>query len=340
VTRTSNGHIDANAYERVVVFFANALGDHVLTLPTARALSAALEGRFTLLTAIGPTDLLFGDLQCQRIVQIPIEPDGAFDTRATTDTLGRTDLFISLNDGHNNCVSGLLGCLAARLSVGFHSSFDVRMVREPEHQVDRIFKVRAAFGDDDRPDAHAHPFRLPSASVQLASDLRAMLDGRRLLVIHAETKPDKSWPVTRVNEAVGVALERNPDYVACALAKNGARLEGLSPRVIPLAGLPLASACAVVAAADVFLGVDSFPLHVADLWRVPGVGLFGPTRASQWGFRFSPIARHVEVDGSMERLDSGRVLAALDEVMALARAHRRPAPIGNAQAPDVTLRYR
>jgi ADP-heptose:LPS heptosyltransferase len=70
-----------------------------------------------------------------------------------------------------------------------------------------------------------------------------------------------------------------------------------------------------VRSADAFLGVDSCMLHAADLFRVPSVGLFGPTRPSEFGLRF---ARHRIADGrgSMAALTPDVAAASLDELLA------------------------
>jgi hypothetical protein len=54
-------------------------------------------------------------------------------------------------------------------------------------------------------------------------------------------------------------------------------------------------------------------LHAADLARVPGVGLFGPTRAATWGFRFASH-RHVEMS-TMAEITAAEVLAALEDLV-------------------------
>jgi ADP-heptose:LPS heptosyltransferase len=71
----------------------------------------------------------------------------------------------------------------------------------------------------------------------------------------------------------------------------------------------------LVGEADLFVGVDSCMLHVADLFRVPGVGLFGPTRPRQWGFRFG-LHRHVVTEGDMSEIREDEVLGALEAVLA------------------------
>jgi ADP-heptose:LPS heptosyltransferase len=53
-------------------------------------------------------------------------------------------------------------------------------------------------------------------------------------------------------------------------------------------------------------------LHLADLYQVPGVGLFGPTDPSEFGFRF---ARHLHVRAAtmneISVADVGHALEAL-----------------------------
>jgi ADP-heptose:LPS heptosyltransferase len=83
--------------------------------------------------------------------------------------------------------------------------------------------------------------------------------------------------------------------------------------VLSLPGLPLSYAMALVAASDLFLGVDSCMLHAADFHRVPGVGLFGPTSPRRWGFRFGPH-RHVAVAGAIDQIGTAEVLAALESL--------------------------
>jgi hypothetical protein len=46
---------------------------------------------------------------------------------------------------------------------------------------------------------------------------------------------------------------------------------------------------------------------------VPGVGLFGPTRAATWGFRFASH-RHVEMS-TMAEITAAEVLAALEDLV-------------------------
>jgi ADP-heptose:LPS heptosyltransferase len=332
--------IDPAAYERIVVFFANALGDHVMALPAVRALSAAFGGRFTLATGKSPTDLLFGDVRCERVVQIPIPwGSGLFDAAGAAELIGPVDLFVSANTWDNERVSRLLDCLAPTLSVGLQRPF--QRVFTPDtrkHYIDQVFRICDAFGVSDGPEAWSHPFPLPDVSLRFAAGLYASFN-RKMLVIHVETKPDKRWAISGVNRSVEMFLDAHPEYVAVALAKHPASLDGLSPHIIPLAALPVASAAAVIRYADLFLGADSFPLHVADLCRIPGAGVFGPTSAKTWGYRFSTHARHIQSAGRMEDIDVHDVASALDELAAMSLVRVPADRMGTGAAPVVTLRY-
>jgi hypothetical protein len=53
-------------------------------------------------------------------------------------------------------------------------------------------------------------------------------------------------------------------------------------------------------------------LHAADLFRVPGIGLFGPSDPQEFGFRFTR-GLHLRGRGTMERIAVSDVILAFDE---------------------------
>ena len=55
-------------------------------------------------------------------------------------------------------------------------------------------------------------------------------------------------------------------------------------------------------------------LHAADLFNVPGVGLFGPTSSAEFGFKFSRH-HHVQADGTMDTIDPFNVLILLETLL-------------------------
>jgi ADP-heptose:LPS heptosyltransferase len=336
---TSQPDVDPARFDRIAVFFFNALGDHVIALPTLRALSSALGGRFTLATGEGATDLIFGDVRLQRVVRFPIR-GGEFDADQAAAMLGPTELFITVNQWHNASVNALLARLGEaapnRRAPRFVHAFNA----DPSHhRVDQLFGICARVGLFGRPDDYAQPFPLPAISIDFAARIRAALGRPRLLVTHVETKADKSWPIAELNRAAEAFLDAHPEYAAVTLTRRPGRLADLSPRLIQIGGIPLASASALVASADVFLGVDSFPLHVADLWRIPTLGLFGPTVSAEWGLRFTPRGRHLDGHGSMAAIQTSDVVLALHALARESEAYPRPYNLGDTPAPVVTLRY-
>jgi hypothetical protein len=107
-------------------------------------------------------------------------------------------------------------------------------------------------------------------------------------------------------------LGERPEYKVLVSSLAPFDLGSHDGRVIPV-DTHLELTLAMMRHVDLFLGVDSCFLHAADLFRVPGVALFGPTAPSEWGFRLSPSFRHVSAE-SMDQIRPERVLEALLEV--------------------------
>src|SRR5262249_1937574 len=148
-----------------------------------------------------------------------------------------------------------------------------------------------------RIESYARPVPIPASVRDQAAAVRAGVpDGTKVLVVHADTNwTEKRWPVTRFIDLLDRFLSRHRDFVAW---RGGMGDEELNvgrhgDRGVSQLGLPLDLTMGLVATADLFVGIDSSMLHAADLAGVPGVGLFGPTRAATWGFRFAPH-RHVD----------------------------------------------
>jgi ADP-heptose:LPS heptosyltransferase len=209
--------------------------------------------------------------------------------------------------------------LSPTTSIGFasdHDVYDVTVSRDAEHSADLIFKLARLFDAAARIDDYAWPLPLPSSVVGRARSIRAEVpQGFKVLVVHADTEwTVKQWPVTRLIDVLDRFLSRHRDYVAWIVGMGHEELnvgrEG--DRVVPMLGLPLDLAMALVANSDLFLGIDSSMLHAADLARVPGVGLFGPTRSTTWGFRFGPH-RHVD-RATMADIAVRDVLGALEQL--------------------------
>jgi ADP-heptose:LPS heptosyltransferase len=311
--------------EPATVLFANGLGDHLLALPALRALGRTFPGQLTLLTAEYPTELLLAGVGFTRTIKVPMRVTGnggrRFDGRATAELLGPMDWFISLSTWYSSSVSEVVDALQPIRSVGMHRQFDWTVpVDLTKHVADRIFSVARHFDPRARLEDFTGPIPLQPDNVALAAEVRREVGvDRRLLVVHAETStPAKRWAPERMEEALRRLAADLPDIFVVAVSHGSPpfRADAIGESVLAVSGVPIGSFLALIATADLFLGVDSFGLHAADLWGVPAVGLFGLTSPAEYGFRFSANNRHVDGKGDTSRIAVEQVVDALKAVLA------------------------
>lgn len=277
--------------DKPAVFLFNGIGDHVLAMPTLRALARAFDGRLTVACAEGAPRFLFAELPLRGVVVVGRPTAGSAAIKAPP-ALRYCDLAILLSPWIRSPLARLLESLDSAVSVGPNIFCDLKVQsRGRPHAADVGFWVaRAIIGDLDMAD-FSEPLKLSVQSRKKALEVRRSMRGaRRMLVLHAETQMRKQWRYTRLREVVRGFLRTHPDYCVRVVGQGSVAPDRWAgePRVAECGGLSLEESFALVSQADLFLGMDSCMLHVADISRVPSVGLFGPTHAWRWGFRFSP----------------------------------------------------
>lgn len=313
------------------VYFSTFIGDSVLTLPTLRALADMFAAPLTLMCPKTAFDLCFREVS-PRFVDItgvaPLGPSIGADAHRTLDyealvsEIGTVDLFFNAvpwDMPSNGLARFLWRRLTPTWSIGFPTDddYDIIVPRDPAHSADLTFKLARLFDPALRIESYAQPVPLPPDVELEARSIRATLPaGVKVLVVHADTRwEEKRWSATRFMDVLDRFLARHRDFVAWVVGMGHEELnvgrEG--DRVFAYLGLPLDLAMGLVASADLFLGIDSSMLHAADLARVPGVGLFAPTQAALWGFRFAPH-RHVE-GSTMADITVDEVLGALEDLV-------------------------
>ena len=292
-----------------------------MTLPAMRALTSLFPSRLTLISIPGSRKAFFAELAFRRCCAVKIPSRGetrTIDAGAVRRQIGACDLLISLNPWRSTSLDRLAWLCSPTLTVGFSPAFDVAFrKRETEHIVDAAFRVPAYFDPTLRIEDFAQPFRLPRrVGPPVREYLKDHAPGKRVLAVHNETKRKKIWPTKRLSKLAIAFLKRHPDFVIFVLdfRKKGIRAPGFEDRVLHSRGLPLELAFSVVRESDLFLGVDSVMLHAADLFRVPGVGLFGPTSPKRFGFRFARH-RHVRDRRGMKFVREEEVLKALESLL-------------------------
>lgn len=125
-----------------------------------------------------------------------------------------------------------------------------------------------------------------------------------------------------------VLTTEHPDLFTIVVSRHppSFQIETLGNSAIAITRVSLPFFLALIARADVFIGVDSVGLHAADLWGVPAIGLFGPTRPEEWGFQFSSKAVHVDGRGSMHSISVEHVVSAFNSLQAEDACGRRVGP--------------
>ena len=309
--------------EYPLAFFFNGYGDNFLNLPALRALCQLFEGRLTLVCRQGPDLFCFDDLAVNRKITLDARFTGEvyeFDAVAAAAEIGKCDLFLSLVPWSSSSLSNLLGAWDGMMSIGFFENYTRRLRRDYDKpSADLAFDIVRSL----RPDYQLHdflePLRYPTARRQDVHEIFSMLEpGTRTLSVHMDTHAHKLWDETRWVESLDAFLDKHTNFVVLLVGRPDRTVDTEqwrnAERVIPCYGLSLPSSCCLVAESDLFIGIDSCMLHVADLARVPGVGLFGPTNMKEFGFYIGPHIM-IQAKGSMEKIEAGMVTEALHQLV-------------------------
>jgi ADP-heptose:LPS heptosyltransferase len=334
--------LDAEA--PVAIWNYGGIGDHILGLPAVRALADLFAGRLTVISYPGVKELFLSALPLKAVVEtetydrfgqrirldrvkeakanevLPVRLGSSmwmFDYRNLARTVRGCDLLLSLNPTHSLSGHYLLDTIAPRHSIGFAAEFEVSIPIGKGHRADLIFGVPRLLNSELRIEQYIGQPMVADRYDQKAIGLlgQTLSDSQNLLVLHTDAGVHKAWPSERVSRLLEQFLDRHPRFVAVVVgsrelplqpSRHADRITSLLPQELPVS-------LAVVARAELFLGVDSCMLHCADVHRIPGVGLFGPTDDREWGFRFS-THRHIRGDGSMSGIHETEVLNALESV--------------------------
>lgn len=311
-------------FSRPVVFLANGIGDHIIALPALRALSNIFSGRLSLITIREAYTEIFSDIVFESVwfienfespahlhlmQKIGLAP---FDYEALAQQASGCDLFISLCQWTSPYLECLFEKLSPLFSVGFFPTFTYELPDFSLNSFDTIFGVVHLFKPKVKIEDFSNPSAIDRKNLKLVHDLKFSMLKNKLLIVHTDTKRRKMWSSDKFLNTIDEFLSFRTDYIVIIVGVfNDLPLELAShkKRIFDVCGIPLGLSFALLSIADLFLGVDSCMLHAADLFRVPGVGIFGPTDPKEWGFRFAPH-KHITSD-SITSITSEEVIEAL-----------------------------
>lgn len=304
-------------FERPAVFFANRLGDQLIALPAMRALGAIFPGGMQLLLGEGMPSFFHQHLPFSEPVRV--RWDGDDERRIAVARTARAaaccDLFLCLSPAPLWFVGPLARRLGSCRTVGYGEGLDHELrFADGIHAFDSVFAIPQCLAPALRLDEFCGPPVFSAAAEAAAARFLASARGPwpRVLFVHPETGPERMWARERLAWVLDRFLAERPDFMAFVSSLAPVDLDSHGGRVRQI-DMHLELTLALMRHADLFLGVDSCFLHAADLYRIPGVALFGPTEAWQWGFRLSPRSRHVSAR-TMDEIRCEPVIEALLDV--------------------------
>lgn len=279
-----------------LVLFHNGLGDYVMALPALRALCAVAPRPLAMVFGSGAHQFLVEELCPDWCYFAPFQhawPLKDFDAQPVLEEIAGCDTFVSLCPYESSGQSRLLSGLNPGRSIGFTAEFSTRLAyHTDQHEIDTLFQAACAIAPGMSPDAHSAPVRYSAATLASVARMREALgDGTVVVAVHARTLPNKMLDIARFDRLLDTWLKL-PGTAGLVLDETASAwpLTAGAGRAGFLAGAGLERSMAVAAHSDVFVGIDSCMLHVADLARRPALALFGPTRPQRYGLRFSPQA--------------------------------------------------
>ena len=281
---------------RILILQLKRIGDAVLTAPALAALRAALpDARLSLVLAgaasqLAPAFRMVDDVFFHR--------PGTGRSSTLRRTLGRK--FDAVLDFSGTDRSALLA-LASRAAVRCGYEKDAKnWLRR------RAMNVRCAASVRDLHTIDLHHALIASVldalgrtappavedfgHLQVPAHVAPPALPHPFVVVHPGTaRPEKCWPPTRWSEVIRhVQTEHHLPVVLTGSddPAEAAHLEEIQKAAAvhaSLAGrLSLLELAAVLARADLVLGVDSAAMHLAAAFRRPQVALFGPTNPFHW----------------------------------------------------------
>jgi len=284
----------------VIVFCADGLGDHIMSIPTIVALSRAVGAQMTLVTRSGMQQLFYQGCEFAACVEVPMaatERGWEFDPHQAARACPPGSTVFVLAPYRTPSLDEWIRLIAPQfVAWATAEGSDVDDCgKRLAHEVDRMFAVVMQCDFAWSPE-QCRRWTLPYKAWLWADAVRAQVvcdSCVGMLVMHFETGYRKCLSEREVIGLVRRLRAYLDRWGLVIVAENrpfyANTVEGLGTRIV--SGVAIESIFALVRTADAFLGCDSCMLHAADIQGVPCVGIFRSTNPSQWGCRFAPCAR-------------------------------------------------
>ncbi len=297
--------------QRILIIKLRNIGDVLLTTPALRAVREAHPTAYVAILVARGTEAVLQDNPFINAVIVSDRGAGHSLERIRSEVASlahirkmRFDLVIDLTSGDRAALLGFLSGARYRVGAdpegaGFWGKkylYTHRcMTRRQTHMVEQNLDIVRQIGMDTQ---DRSPYMaVPPADREWA---RALMDrhsigkgGKGRLKIHLHPTARwlfKCWP----DEAMAALIDRLSDedgariFLTCGPApaevQKAARIVALAQRrPVDLIGqTTLTQLAAIAAQSNLFVGVDTAPMHIAAAVGTKVIALFGPTGASQW----------------------------------------------------------
>ncbi len=295
-------------FKKPVVFCANGIGDHLIALPPLRALSHLFSGRISLIALPEAYTELFYDIAFEFVwfIEIFDLDSNNNDSTSKTKNIGwrpfnyqqlatlahGCDLFMSISQWRTQDLDLLIEKISPSVSISFFPNYSYQIPDLGNNSFDTIFSTVHLFAPQIKLKEFSQPPKINPQYISLVQSLKKSLDHEyKLLIVHTDTKRRKMWSSDKFLITIDKFLSLRKDYIAMIIGsfqELPLELASQKNRIFDLCQIPINLSFALLSVADLFVGIDSCMLHAADLFRVPGVGIFGETDPKEWGFRFAP----------------------------------------------------
>ncbi len=311
--------------KRPCLIFSNGLGDHFMILPTLRAISLIFKGELSVIVQkFSFVPDIFFEINLKEIIEIDFFDEGdnsGFNVESLAPQIINCDFLISLNTWESKETLEILSILNIKNSVGFHRGFSKIIPYDTnKHYIDANFDVALLLDKNLKIEDFSYKPNVGRGFQDLQLKLKSILPKNfRTLVVHTETLKPKMWSEKKIIHLLDKLLEKYPDIGVILVDQKQINFNGAKykDRISGFKNdeLSFRVACGFTSIADFFLGIDSVFLHVSDFYRIPSVGLFGPTSSVQFGLRYCKHKHVNSTTNSMSEITVETVFQAMESLI-------------------------
>ncbi|NLR68663.1 glycosyltransferase family 9 protein [Chitinophaga varians] len=306
----------------------NILSTHFLIGPVLKALQAMFGDEMIFVGRKAIAEVIFSPVRFKKIVEMGVRIDSGVrrvDLQGILKEIQECDLIICLNTwigGEGENLKMLLEHLSPQWSIGFYDFFKEKLAFNPDmHFCDMMFQCVALMDPSAAIADFVRGPEVPQRGREIVRQFVGTLksEGGSILVVapHA-TCQRKEIAYSVYPEALKKVLD-NFDNLSIIVLSSEFRWpysDAYKDRIVIFDHFTTEVTWSFVAHADYFLGPESDALHIADIYRIPSVGIFGKLSPVHFsGFRFAENYSLQSNDYAMQDITTEQISEALRQLI-------------------------